>query len=123
MEELVYDIVKSFDDGNKDVDFVLATDEMQGFFTAFWSTGKFKPVCVEWAEPYINGYDREYYFSLCRFDDDNENELWVTPVYLEDKFMGIGEDSIILISGKVKTSTYNKFAKEHSNVILFDIED
>lgn len=121
MEELVYDIVKSFDDGNKDIDFVLTTDEVQDFLTAFLSTGKFKPVCVEWAESHINGYDREYYFSLCQFDD--ENEMWVTPVYREDRFMGIGNDTIVFVSESVKTSTRNKFVKEYSNVILFDIDD
>lgn len=120
MEELVYDIVKSFDEGNKDIDFVLTTDEVQDFLTAFLSTGRFKPVCIDWATPEINGYSREYYFSLCRFED---NQIFVTPVYRKDKFMDIGEDSIILVSGKVKTSTYNKFVKEYSDVLLFDIED
>lgn len=121
MEELVYDIVKGFDDENKDIDFVLTADEVPDFLTAFLSTGKFKPVCIDWAEPDINGYDREYYFSLLRFDDDNE--VFVTPVYCEDRFVNTGNKSIILVSESVKMSTYNKFTKEYSNVLLFDIKD
>lgn len=99
---------------------MLTVDEVQDFLTAFISTGKFKPVFLDWATPEINEYDREYYFSLCRFDD---NEIWVTPVYCEDRFMDIGEDSIIFVSAGAKIDTYNKFVKDYNNVILFDIED
>lgn len=120
MEELVYDITKSFDDGNKDIDFVLTVDEVQDFLTAFLSTGKFKPVSIEWSKPDISGYDREYYFTLCRFDG---NEIFVEPVYNEDKLVGIGDDNIILISAGVKVDTYAKLVKDYNNVILFDIED
>lgn len=121
MEELVYEIVKGFDNGNKDIDFVLTVDEVQNFLTAFLSTGKFKPVCIDWAESEINGYDKEYYFSLCQSEDNNE--MFVTPVYCEDRFMGVGDDSIILVSENIKMSTYKKFAKKHNNVILFGIDD
>lgn len=117
MEELVYDIVKSFDEGNKDVDFVLTTDEVQDFLTAFISTGKFKPVLIDWATPEMNWYDREYYLSLCRFED---NQIFVIPVYHEDRFIDIGDDSIILVSESIKVSTYNKFKKK--NALLFDID-
>lgn len=120
MEELVYDITKSFDDGNKDIDFVLTVDEVQDFLTAFLSTGKFKPVSIEWSKPDISGYDREYYFTLCRFDG---NEIFVEPVYNEDKLVGIGDDNIILISAGVKVDTYAKLVKDYNNVVLFDIED
>ena len=120
MEELVYDITKSFDDGNKDIDFVLTVDEVQDFLTVFLSTGKFKPVSIEWAKPNISGDDREYYFSLCRFD---ENEILVSPAYNDDRLISIGDDSIVLVSAGVKVDTYSKFVKSYDNVVLFDIED
>lgn len=99
---------------------MLTVDEIQDFLTAFLSTGKFKPASIEWSKPDISGYDREYYFSLCRFD---ENEIFVSPVYNEDKLVGIGDDSIILISAGVKLGTYAKLVKDYNNVVLFDIED
>lgn len=99
---------------------MLTVDEVQSFLTAFLSTGKFKPASIEWAESDISGYDKEYYFSLYRLD---ENQIFVSPVYNEGKFMHTGNDSIVLISAGIKIDTYNKFTKEYSNVILFDIED
>lgn len=119
LEELVCDIVENFDDGNKDVDFVLTADEVQDFLTAFLSTGKFKPASIEWAISGISEYDKEYYFSLCRY---GINEIIVLPVYRENRFMNTSDDSIILVSASVKVSTYNKFVKDYNNVILFDIE-
>lgn len=120
MEEFVCDIIKDFDEGNKNIDFVLTADEVQDFLVAFLSTGKFKPVCIDWATPEINGYDREFYFSLCRFD--YSNKLFIDPVYRKEKFINIDNDSIILVSAGVKVDTYNKFVKNYNNVILFDIE-
>lgn len=99
---------------------VLTVEEVPNFLTAFISTGKFKPVSIDFATPDISGYNREYYFSLCHFDD---NELFVEPTYRDDKFMAADPESIILISKSVKTDTYFKYKKCCNNVILFDIED
>lgn len=120
MEELVYDIVSGFDDEKKDIDFILTADEARDFLTAFLYTGEFKPVSIEWAVPDISGYDKEYCLSLCQF---NGSEIFLSPVYNGDKFVDIGNDSIILASAGIKLDTYNRFAEKYSNVILFDIED
>ncbi len=84
------------------------------------STDKLNPASINWSCSGYNEYDREYYFSLFHFDDD---ELFVEPVYVNDKFMRADSESIILISDNVKVDTYARIKKDYDKVILFSIED
>lgn len=120
LEEFVYEVINSFFKGSRNVDIVLTPQEVQKYLVAFLSTDKLNPVSVNWSCSDYNEYDREYYFSLFHFDDD---ELFVEPVYVNDKFMRADSESIILISDNVKVDTYARIKKDYDKVILFSIED
>lgn len=112
--------MKSFSGGGKNIDIVLTPQEVQEYLVAFLSTDKLNPVSINWSCSDYNEYYREYYFSLFHFDDD---ELFVEPVYVNDKFMKADTESIILISDKIKLDTYKTLKKNYDKAILFSIED
>lgn len=120
LEEFVYEVINSFSKGSRNIDIVLTPQEVQKYLVAFLSTDKLNPASINWSCSDYNEYDREYYFSLFHFDDD---ELFVEPVYVNDKFMRADSESIILISDNVKVDTYARIKKDYDKVILFSIED
>lgn len=120
LEEFVCEVMKSFTNGSENIDIVLTQQEVQKYLVAFLSTGKLNPVSINWSCADYNEYGREYYFSLFHFDDD---ELFVEPVFVDDKFMKADTESIILVSDKIKLDTYKILKKNYDKVILFSIED
>lgn len=123
LEELVCDVMQEFEEGNN-ITIVLTVDEVPDYLTAFLSTGKIKPFDIDWAYPDVNGYGREYYFTLTHLDDD---VVFVEKAYDSDKCRYIDDcpdvTDIMFISVDVSKTLFDKCVNDGHNIVLFDIEE
>lgn len=80
---------------------------------------------INYGYPECNGYNKEYFVSLCHEIVDGEDALFVERAYNDDlgKYLSVGDDHNItaFVSQDINIALYGRFVEENFDIVLFDV--
>lgn len=122
LEEMICDICDEFKDIKDDVSIgmCLTKEEVPKILVALLSTGKFTPMWLEYEGG--DDYYLEYHLTV-----EGNGDLYLAKSWSEDHgkyYNGLTEiDTITFVSLDISKELYDILEKEHSELILFEIEE
>lgn len=122
LEEMICDICDEFKDIKDDVSIgiCLTKEEVPKILVALLSTGKFTPMWLEYEGG--DDYYLEYHLTV-----ESNGDLYLSKSWSEDRekyYNCLTElDTITFVSQDISKELYDILEKEHSELILFEIEE
>lgn len=122
LEEMICDICDEFKDIKNDVSIgiCLTKEEVPKILVALLSTGKFTPMWLEYEGG--DDYYLEYHLTV-----ESNGDLYLSKSWNEDHekyYNCLTElDTITFVSQDISKELYDILEKEHSELILFEIEE
>lgn len=78
------------------------------------------PIDIDYGDPAITGYDREYLVSIVNYDDV-KYELFITKAYDEDNkryLDGYDIDDVVIIIGEIDDELMQKIKQDSRSIVI-----